>query len=179
MFAMGFQSVRGPISLGQALSQDERNHYLFAISRAINEADQIDKWLKDNPTAKLSVPATTPPADVQTSPYFTKWIKFQDVRPDMQKLNDRLSNLDPTTWSSVTSEEHTTFGWVSILDQIFAAFQADPKNMTVGKWQGDTRLPDPPTAAASAAPTILGLPKDVVLIGGMVVGLGILVMVFE
>lgn len=165
-------------ALGQVMSQPDRDHYLFSISRAVNEADEIDKWLSNN-SAMLSVPVTTPPSNLQMSPYFAKWVKFKEVRPDMQKLMERLASPDPTTWSSLTSDEHITFGWVSVVDQIFSAFKADPKNLTVGKWEGDTRKPDEPAPGASASPTILGMPKNVVLIGGAVIGLGILVAILD
>jgi hypothetical protein len=179
LFVMGFQPMRRP-ALGQVMSQPDRDHYLFALSRAVNEADEIDKWLANNAGVKLSVPVTTPPSDLQMSPYFTKWVKFKEVRPDMQKLMERLAGPDPTTWSSLTSDEHITFGWVSVVDQIFSAFKADPKNLTIGKWEGDTRLPDPPVPGAPASsPTILGMPKTVVLIGGAVIGLGILAVILD
>jgi hypothetical protein len=193
MFSMGFQPAKRSFFLGQVLSQADRDHYLVAVGRAVTEANEIDKWLKDNPTATLKPPTeTTPPSGMVISPYFTKWINFQPIRPEMQKLNDRLSNADPTTWSSLTPEEHTTFGWVSVVDQIFSAFKADPKNLTAGKWQNGVRAADEPVAGAAIPsteepitipvlntqlpPTIVGIPTKTVLIGGgVVIGLAIVV----
>lgn len=195
MFAVGFQPAKKSIFLGQALEQADHDHYLIAVSRALAEVDQIDAWLKANPTAKLKAPdATTPPSDITMSPYYTKWFNFQPIRPDMQKLKDRLSNPDSKTWTSITPEEHTTFGWVSVVDQIFSAFEADPKNLTAGRWQGGTRLPDPVETLTQTPqeesinvpiigqlpPTIVGIPTKTVLIGGgAIIGIGILVAILS
>lgn len=207
MFAAGFQPAKRAFFLGQALSQSERDHYLVALGRAVTEANEIDDWIKSHPEAKFKPPtqvspATTtegsvamPPAatsEITVSPYFTKWVNFQPIRADMQKLKDRLANPDPTSWTSLSQEDHTTFGWVSVVDQIFAAFKADPANLTAGKWQGTVRQPDEATAAAAKPaaeqgitvpilnaqlpPTIVGIPTKTVLIGGgAVIGLAILV----
>ncbi len=182
MFAMGFQPARRAFFLGQLLSDSDRNHYLSALTRGLSEADEIDAWLKANPDVKLNLPADNPDKTLSVSPYYTKYFNFTKVRPDMQKLHDRLGNTDPSTWSSLTQDEHPTFGWVAVLDQVYAAFKDDPKNLTVGHWQGGTRLPDQPSTAAatpppaSAEPTILGIPQKTALIGGGAV-LGTLLLV--
>lgn len=195
MFATGFQPAKRAFFMGQALTLADRDHYLIAVNRALAEAEEIDAWLKANPTVTLKPPAeTTPPSGILISPYFTKWINFQPIRPDMEKMKERLSNPDQTTWSSVTPEEHTTFGWVSVVDQIFSAFKADPKNLTAGEWVNGKRLPDKvvPGEVTTAAqpinlpiigelpPTIVGIPTKTVLIGGgALVGLAILVSVLR
>lgn len=193
---MGFQPTRRSFFLGQALSQADRDHYLVAISRALVEAEEIDNWLKAHPEAKLKVPETTPPSPLVMSPYFVKWVNFLPIRTDMIAMKERLSNPDPSTWSSITPEEHTTFGWVSVVDQIFSAFKADPKNLTVGRWVNGQRLPDEPEAAGQPVapveepvtlpivgdlpPRIAGIPTKTVLIGGgAVVGLAILLSVLR
>ncbi len=179
---MGFQPARRAFFLGQLLSESDKNHYLSALTRGLSEADEIDAWLTANPQAVLNLPANNPDKTVSVSPYYTKYFNFVKTRPDMQKLKDRLSSSDPTTWGSLTPDEHTTFGWVSVLDQVYASFKDDPKNLTVGHWQGGTRLPDQPAAAGAAPPPppaepmILGLPQKTVLIGGGVVIGGVLLL---
>jgi hypothetical protein len=170
-FLMGLQPLykRKSFVLGQLLSQADRNHYLNAVTRGLSEADQIDAWLSNNPKAVLLLPPGADPA-LTISPYYTKYYNFLPVRGAMQGLKDRLSNADPTTWSSITQDEHIVFGWVSVLDEVYAAFLADPKNLTVGRWQGGTRLVDIPSIVITPPPdTIFGIPKVVVLIGGAAV----------
>lgn len=181
---MGF---RVGFSLGQALSKADRDHYLVAINRALTEAGEIDAWIKANPNAKLKPTQAeiTAASDVVISPYFTKWINFQDVRPALVTLRDRLQNEDPTTWTSITDPEHQTFGWVSVVDMIYSSFKADPKNLTAGKWVSGVRQPDPLTPTTAPAmpeapvtilgydlpPTLLGMPTKVALV---VAGVGVL-----
>jgi hypothetical protein len=176
---MGFQRGRNAFSLGrafgsslgQALSKIDRDHYLDTVSRAITEANEIDAWLKATPGAQLR-PATGAPATVTDSPYYTKWFNYQPHRADMQALKDRLTSEDPTTWGSLTKEEHGTFGWVSVVDQVYAAFQADPLNLTAGRWQDGTRLPDDQAVKEAAQPSLLSTP---VLIGaGVLAAVGLL-----
>lgn len=178
-------------SLGQALSKADRDHYLVALDRALMEAEQIDTWLTDNPSAKLkpTEAEVTAGSDVVISPYFTKWINFQDVRPAMVAFRDRLKSEDPASWASVTDEEHKTFGWVSVVDTIFSSFKADSKNLTAGKWVSGVRQPDPAATPGAVAmpdapvtlfglelpPTILGMPTKAGLVVGTVgvLGLGV------
>lgn len=178
-FIMGLQPLslgKRSFFLGQLLSQADRDHYLNAVTRGLSEADQIDAWIAANPNVALGVPPGGDPS-LTVSPYYTKYFNFIPVRGAMQALKDRLSNVDPTTWSSITGDEHTTFGWVSVLDEVYAAFLADPKNLSAGHWQGSVRLPDLPSAAQVPAPsdTILGISKPVVLIGGGAVVVGLVI----
>lgn len=185
------RTFRVGYSLGQALTQADRDHYLVALDRALLEADQVSEWLKNNPSAKLKPTETEIAAasDVVISPYFTKWVNFQTVLPDMIAFRDRLKNEDPAAWTSVTDPEHQTFGWVSVVDTIFSSFKADSKNLTAGKWVSGVRQPDPVTTTAAAAmplapvtvlgfelpSTMLGMPTTTALAVGLVgvLGLGV------
>lgn len=166
-------------SLGQALTKADRDHYLVALDRALLEADQISEWLTNNPTAKLKPTEAemTAGSDVVISPYFTKWVNFQTVLPDMIAFRDRLKSEDPGAWTSVTDPEHKTFGWVSVVDTIFSSFKADSKNLTAGRWVSGVRQPDPAVPAGAVAmpnapvtifgaelpPTMLGMPTKTAL----------------
>lgn len=187
----GFRIAGRHYSLGQALSQADRDHYLVALNRGLSEVDEIDAWLKANPNAKLKPSDTdvSSGSDIVISPYFTKWINFQDVRADMVAFRDRLKNEDPTSWTSITDPEHKTFGWVSVIDQIFSAFKADPKNLTAGRWVSGVRQPDPVTPGTMTSgamplapvnilglelpPTLLGMPTSTALVVGTVGLLGV------
>lgn len=184
-----FRIVGRPFALGQALSQADRDHYLVALNRGLAEVDEIAAWLNANPNTKLKPSDTdiSSGSDVVISPYFTKWVNFQAVRPDMIAFRDRLKNEDPASWASITDAEHTTFGWVSVIDQIFSAFKADPKNLTAGRWVAGVRQPDPviPGGAPSMPlapinilglelpPTLLGMPTQTALVVSTVGLLGI------
>ncbi len=199
LFTRSFQSSFQParplrVSLGQALSKSDRDHYLVALNRGIAEAGEIDAWLKANPNAKLK-PAQQEVANdpaVQISPYYAKWVNYQDVRSDQEAFQTRMANEDPTTWSSITDAEHILFGWVSVVDQIYSAFKSDPKNLTAGRWIDNIRQPDPPPPAAPAAPPaeppfvilglelpaqVLGIPTGTALaLGGVgLIGIGIVI----
>lgn len=203
LFTQGFQPAsftpaqRRPLrtSLGQALSLADRDHYLVALNRGITEAVEIDAWLAANPNVKLkpSEQEVTSSPDIVISPYFAKWVNYQPVRADQGAFRDRLANADPTTWSSITDAEHILFGWVSVIDQVYSAFKADPKNLTAGRWVSGVRQPDPPPATGTTGgpakpveqplmilglelpPTFLGMPTQTALIvGGLgVVGIGV------
>jgi hypothetical protein len=171
-------------SMGQSLSKADRDHYLVAIERALKEADEIDAWLLANPLAKLKPTELemAQASDVVISPFFSKWINFQAARPDMVALRDRLKNEDSSTWGSLTDPEHKTFGWVSVVDQVFGAFKADPKNLTAGRWVAGVRQPDPVSTGGTTMPTmpmepvtilghelpptLLGMPTKVALVVG-------------
>lgn len=176
-FLMGLQPPR--FFLGQMLSKPDRDHYLNAVTRGLSEADQIDAWISANPNPKaiLLLPPNADPA-LTISPYYTKYYNFGPVRGSMQALNDRLSNADPASWSSITQDEHVVFGWVSVIDEVYAAFLANPNNLTVGRWQGSTRLPDIASTTPAPVPapdTILGIPKTTALVGGAAIVIGIVV----
>jgi hypothetical protein len=176
-------------SMGQTLSKADRDHYLVALNRALAEADEIDAWLLANPTAKLKPTdqEVAQASDVVISPFFTKWVNFQAARPDMVAFRDRLNNEDPTTWASLSDAEHKSFGWVNVVDQVFSAFKADPKNLTAGRWVSGIRQPDAVPAGGTAAPamptepvtilgyqlppTMLGMPTKMALVVG---GVGLL-----
>jgi hypothetical protein len=170
-------SFRVGYSLGQAISKADRDHYLVALDRALTEADEIDAWLNDNPSAKLkpTEAEVTAASDVFISPYFTKWVNFQAVRPDMVAFRDRLKSEDPGAWTSVTDPEHQIFGWVSVVDMIYSALKADPKNLTAGRWVAGVRQPDPVTGTSGVVmpPTLLGMPAETALIVAGVGALGV------
>lgn len=182
-----FRVRRSSFSLGQALSKADRDHYLVALDRALTEADEIDAWFKDNPSAKLKPTdaEVTAAPDVNISPYFTRWINFQPIRPDMVTFRDRLKSDDPTAWTSITDPEHKTFGWVNVVDMTYSAFKADPKNLTAGKWISGVRQPDAAAPGSSIIPTIpmgpdntvLGMPPQTAwIVGGVgLLGLGVAV----
>jgi hypothetical protein len=189
-FSAPFQPARPlRVSLGQALSKADRDHYLVAINRAIAEAGEIDAWLKANPNVKLK-PAQQEVAadpDVKISPYYSKWVNYQDVRSDQQDFQARMASEDASTWSSITDAEHVLFGWVSVVDQIYSAFKSDPKNLTAGRWIDNIRQPDPPPAPAPVPPAeqpfvilglelppkVLGIPTGTALVVGGVGLVGI------
>lgn len=171
---MGFQRGRSGFYLGQALSQADRDHYLSALSRAIREAGEIDGWIKDHPDLKFR-PAPGSPASITDSPYYTKWINFQPHRDAMKALNDRLLSTDQTTWGSLTQDEHSTFGWVNVVDQVYSAVQADPLNLTAGHWQDGTRLADQPSGGALTPPTDTGVSTPVLLGIGLIGAIGLVV----
>jgi len=201
LFTQGFQpasfhlaarrSVRK--SLGQALTKADRDHYLVALNRGISEADEIDAWLKANPTAKLKPTEAEVVAspEIKISPYYAKWVNYQPTRGDQAAFRDRMANEDPTTWTSVTDAEHVLFGWVGVVDQIYSAFKSDPKNLTAGRWVDNVRQPDPVQPLPSGTPThpaepliilgmefpqtFLGMPtKTAMVVGGLgLVGLGV------
>lgn len=195
MFSQGFKPASfRPMrkSLGQSLSKTDRDHYLVALNRGIAEAAEIDAWLEANPDVKLK-PTAEEIASVPTakiSPYYAKWVNYQDVRADQQAFRDRLISEDVSTWSSVTDAEHILFGWVAVVDQVYSAFKADPKNLTAGIWMDNVRLPDPtPVGGAAVKPqeqpisilglelpaTFLGMPtKAALIVGGIgVLGIGV------
>lgn len=178
-------------SLGQSLSKADRDHYLVALNRGIAEAGEIDAWLKANPNIKLkptTEEVTTTP-DVTISPYYAKWVNYQDMRSDQIAFRDRLASENQTTWSSITDAEHILFGWVAVVDQIYSAFKADPKNLTAGRWADNMRLPDPIPVTGMPnveiqpisilglefPPTFLGMPTKTAFIVASfgVVGIGV------
>jgi hypothetical protein len=174
-------SFRVGYSLGQALSKADRDHYLTALNRALEENDEIDAWIKANASAKLK-PSTADAAnpDIVVSPYFSKWANFLPTLPDMVTFRDRLKNEDPTSWTSITDPEHKTFGWVNVVDEVYSSFKGDPKNLTAGKWMNGVRQPDPSTptntvAMPAATITILGMdPQTAWIVGGVgLLGLGV------
>lgn len=171
-----FRVVGKPYVLGQALTKTDRDHYLVALERGLAEADEIAAWLDANPTAKLKPTdaEVSSASGIVISPYFSKWVNFLAARPDMVALRDRLKSEDPASWTSITDKDHLAYGWVSVVDMIHAAFKADPKNLTAGKWVSGVRQPDPigtGVAPLPAAPesTILGMqPKTAAIVGGVV-----------
>lgn len=169
---MGFRMERSSFSLGQALSQTDRDHYLVAVGRALLEASQIDKWLQDHPDARLRPVKGGSETD---SPYYVKWFNYQPHRESIQALKDRLSSEDPTTWGSLTQDEHGTFGWVSVIDQVYSAFQADPLNLTAGRWQDGIRLSDE-IPAVTPPPPSTGLTTPVLIGIGVVGAIGLMVL---
>jgi len=171
-----FRVAGRPYILGQALSKADRDHYLVALDRALAEADEIAAWIEANPTAKLkpTEAEVSAASGIVISPYFSKWVNFLAARPDMVSLRDRLKSEDPASWTSITDPEHLTYGWVSVVDMIYAAFKADPKSLMAGKWVAGVRQPDPVTTGVPALPTapentILGMqPKTAAIVGGVV-----------
>jgi len=153
--------------LGQGMSATDRDHYLAAVNRALDETAEIDKWIKDHPDIKFR-PGSGAPAATTDSPYYTKWINYQAHVNEMKALKERLSDPDPANWFSLTQEEHGTFGWVSVVDTVYGAFQANPLNLVAGRWENGSRLPDEQIQVqAPATPSYL-MP---VLIGAGVLGM--------
>ena len=144
---------RGFFSLGQSsMTASDRDHYLLAINRGLNETQEIDDWISAHPDTKFRPGAGAAPGVVD-SPYYTMWANYQNHRSDLKALRDRLNDTDPVNWFSLTEEEHGTFGWVAVVDRIYSAFQADPVNLTAGVWQGNTRQPDVAIQTEAAAPS--------------------------
>ncbi len=170
---MSFGFRRGLFSLGQAsMTAADRDHYLLAINRGLNETQEIDSWISAHPDVKFR-PGPGAPVDVVDSPYYTMWSNYQSHRDALKALRDRLNDPDPVNWFSLTEDEHGTFGWVSVVDRVYSAFQADPLNLTAGRWQGNTRAPDLAiqTEAASSSPDLTP-----VLLGAGVLGvIGLLI----
>lgn len=140
-------------SLGQSsMTAADRDHYLLAINRGLNETSEIDAWITAHPDTKFR-PGPGAAADIVDSPYYTMWANYQSHRDALKALRDRLNDPDPVNWFSLSEDEHGTFGWVSVVDRVYSAFQADPINLTAGHWQGNTRQPDVAVQTEAAAPS--------------------------